>query len=277
MRWFRHNKGRFVFLMFLVGVVIAVGLPLLGLELGLALALALGFPSFIYGSVQFADASDTIGKLLELEEALRSDTRRLEHQLSTRQLGPAPDFIAQIVEMVSGARRRVTICCDFPAYGAVTDRDEYTRYLNALQNLKGDVEVELLHLDENARRGIARDFYISDGSKAVTKRFADEAEFQRLVAKENEQALEEQFQGANTFETSFIMPLFFWIVDDDAVFSLRRLTKTGEDDVEVGFKTRDPTLVSSLRDIFTRYTQISAQYELVTKRPTAMAEPGRTG
>ena len=99
--------------MLLLGAAIGVLLPLLlDVELGLSFALALGVPSLIYGSVQFADASDTIGRLVELEEALRSDTRRLEQQLSTRQLGKAPDFISQIIAMLGTAERRVIICCD---------------------------------------------------------------------------------------------------------------------------------------------------------------------
>jgi hypothetical protein len=267
-RKFRQERGGlFIGLMLLLGVVIGVVLPLLlDVELGLALALALGVPSLIYGSFQFADASDTINKLFDLEKALRSDTERLEQQLPTRQLGNAADFLPQIIEMLGEAEKRVTICCDFPAYGAITHPDEHVNYASALRHLRRDVEINLLHLDEAAQRDIASDAHGRVGNSVIPEEFINnEAGFLDHIAETNKRALEEQFRDAKRFETSFVMPLFFWIVDSQAVFALRRITKTG--DVEVGFQTDDRVLIGALRDIFTRYVEMSGRYQLVNKLP----------
>jgi hypothetical protein len=249
--------------MFLLGAVIGVGLPLLlNVERGFAIALALGVPSLIYGSIQFADAADTIDKLA-----------RLEQQLPTRQLGTAPDFMRQIIKMLSGAQQRVIICCDFPAYGAITDASEYAQYVRAIRHLRRDVEIRLLHLDKDAQSEIAKDSYRRNGNKTSTGEFENNEDgFLRCIVEKNRSALEEQFRDAEKFETSFLMPLFFWIVDDEAVFALRQMTKKG--DGEVGFQTSDGTLIKALGDIFSRYTQMNEKYELTRKTPTVVVEPG---
>jgi len=71
------------------------------------------------------------------------------------------------------------------------------------------------------------------------------------------------------------MPLFFWIVDNEAVFALRRITDLG--DVEVGFRTSDKALVDALSDIFVRYIEMGNQYRLASLNSAATAEPTAAG
>jgi hypothetical protein len=267
--WFMANRGRFILLMLLLGALIGVPLWLGGADPGLALALALGFPSFIYASVQFSVAADTVSRLVKLDKARRSDTRRLEQQLSTRRLGGAPRFMSDIVGMLRGAKHEVMICCDFPAYGAASDSKAYDDYVKALRHLRRDVEIKLLVLDENVRRGIAEEFHSQAGNKSITDQFPGRDEFLTFVREKNTEALDGPFGDAEKIETSFVMPVFFWIVDDKAVFSLRRPAKTRE--VEVGFQTSDRQLISALKGVFQRYREMSADYRLVARAAAAPA------
>jgi hypothetical protein len=128
------------------------------------------------------------------------------------------------------------------------------------------VSVKLLCLDAKTRRKLATEFFLEDCNSAVTKKFKSEDEFLKTIAVSNKEALNEHFGGADKCETSLVMPLYFWIVDEEvAVFSLRRFPKAGAVE-EWGFQTRDGPLVEALKGIFDQYRMMSARYVLAESR-----------
>jgi hypothetical protein len=136
-------RAQFAAAMVVVGFGVYVVAWRLGLDPGLAVALALGLPSFIFALVQFYAADHTITRL-----------KGLEHQLSTRRLDEAPYFMTDIVNLLDGTKSddgEVLIFCDFPAYGAISNPDDYQGYLAAVCERSADVGVRMLCLDEATR------------------------------------------------------------------------------------------------------------------------------
>ncbi len=224
------------------------------LDIGLAVALALGVPSFAYAAVQFHVGNGTVDKLIELQ-----------HQMSTRRLDEAPHFMSDIIDLVHGAGRELLVFCDFPAYGAIADPPEYERYRAAVcdrANAEGTT-VRMLCLDEDSRQRLAGESYQEAPRAHGRARFRGVEDLQRAVQRVNAEAEQNYFTGVDKHQTSLVMPLYFWVGDREAIFSMRRYS--GERMVEVGFKTSDRPLLDAFRDIFNRYLEVDTDFELVRR------------
>jgi hypothetical protein len=205
----------------------------------------------------------------DLTTRLESDVRRLEQQLSTRRLGEAPQFLPEIVRLIQEAKEdgEIIIFCDFPAYGAASRPSDYAKYVNAIKTRRKGVQVKLMFLDEDDRQRLAREFYESNQTSELvdSSRFPTAEHFVDFVSDANERALGDAFRDAEPFPNPRVMPLHFWIVDGErAIFSLQRYKKRGVP--EVGFETRDRSLVASLRGIFQHYTEIQARLSARPRR-----------
>jgi hypothetical protein len=248
----------------------------------------LGALAIVLAAIQFADARHTLGNIEEvsgklegstndlqnLREDLTTSTKRLEGQLSTRWIGVFPDYLPQIVDLVGSATESVVIFCDFPAYGEFTKWDTYGKYAEVIRE-KGPL-VSLLCLDEDKRRALAEQ-QVSTGGGWESWRSAHEVQIgeyladqehdddpktisrQRLVSllcAGDARALRDEFGAAEKWTTSLVMPLYFWIVDNEkAVFGLAPFVQ--EKALEVGFRTVDGNLIGALNGIFSRYKEES--------------------
>jgi len=235
-----------------LAVLIFVSLWLSGLELGLTVALALGVPSFIYAAIQFDVGNGTVHRLIDLQ-----------HQLSTRRLDEAPFFLSNIAELLGKAEKEILIFCDFPAYGALSNPDDYKDYFEAIcRQVQADKpSVKILCLDESTRQKLAAESYRESESAKRKAGYRTEAQYLEAAKKENSEA--EVAFARLTRHTSLVMPLYFWVADGKAIFSLRRYA--GERMTEVGFATSDKPLIDALRGIFDRYVEVDQRYCLVKK------------
>jgi hypothetical protein len=249
------DRKLFVLLMVGIGALFFAGLLFFSdLDLGLVFGVALGIPSFIYASVQFAVAAGTVDGLIELKQ-----------QLSTKRLDEWPHFMRDISKLMKLAKKEIIIFCDFPAYGAVNSPRDYRRYLETIDHLRRDVDIKLLCLDEETRGKLARDFYADARNRKITSRYESPEYFLEKIQCLNNRALRRQFNDAETHETSFVMPLYFWIVDSEfAIFSIKRKFKNA-DVIEVGFQTSDRPLVEALSAIFEEYRELSKSHALYKK------------
>jgi hypothetical protein len=258
--------GKFAAAMVVLGFVIGVSLWFVhGVDHGLAVAIAFGLPTFIFAVHQFRDAHQTIHGLRSLSDRLEvavsgltgrldHDVRRLEQELSTRRLGEAPDFMADVARLIQEAKDgEIIIFCDFPAYTVVIGPSEYKNYVHAIKARKKGVQVKLMCADKDGRQDLAREFYGSHTSE-LESQFRTVEDFLHFVNDKNAHALDDPFGDADKCEISRVMPLHFWIVGDRAIFSLQRYTERGAH--EVGFQTRDRSLVKSLRGIFEHYAKL---------------------
>src|SRR5438105_2476331 len=237
---------KFTAAMVLLGLVIGVALWFVPkVEKGVVVAVAFGMPTFIYAVKQFRDARATIDEL-----------GRLEQELSTRLLGDAPRFLPELVRLIEEAKEggEIIIFCDFPAYTAATRPDHCAKYLDAIKTTrKKGIKVKLMFLDEDNRRKLAREFYESDQRSELPdpSQFPTTDDFLTFINTANFAALGDAFRDAEPFPITRVMPLHFWIVDGErAIFSFQRYKERVP---EIGFKTRDSSLVTSLRRIFDHY------------------------
>jgi hypothetical protein len=246
---------------------------------------ALGISALIFGAIQFGDAKNTIRNLESvssglttttdnvdgLREDLVNSTEDLKTQLSTRRVGVFPSFMPKIIELLDSANERITIFCDFPAYGDFSS--SYSReYAAAVR--KNAAKISLLCLCKDERKNLVnkqipgkhwtswrqehtkelREFLERLGRYRPDGLRIDRDELMEILNRRDTQALDGEFKQASVHETAQVMPLYFWIIDgEEAIFSLAPLIKASA--LEVGFRTTDSDLIEALEDIFERYRQ----------------------
>jgi hypothetical protein len=84
-------------------------------------ALLVGFCELVYAGIHAHNLKSMTGKL------------------STRYLGTFPEYLSEIAELLKGAKKRIDICCDFPAYGHFSNVDAFRSYRNVLSQKKIEV------------------------------------------------------------------------------------------------------------------------------------------
>jgi hypothetical protein len=96
-------------------------------------------------------------KLETIHDGLANTTQRLEAQLSTRRIGVFPDFLPDVIDLLETAAKEALIFCPFPAYGELSNPDEYSRYADVIRR-KGGLVPELSRAVRAAGwpRGVAR-------------------------------------------------------------------------------------------------------------------------
>lgn len=265
-------------------------------DLGQAIAVGIGLAGLLYALRQFEDAGATLeaigktdrslGKLARrldrsvggLEEKLADSVKELEGQLSTQELGKFPDFMPEIVSLLEGAKQRIVICCDHPAYGVFSNPRSYEDYVQVIRTkIRQDISVSLLCNDTRRRKELhatqiqtqgnwrtwqrkrrMRSFLLEHGAilekrlrHRVWPELIKEDEFLEVLAHTDERALSDVFDGIpveDKVTTDQVLPLYFWMVDGaandaKAVFALAPLAKGA---LEVGFRTENPGLIRAL-------------------------------
>jgi hypothetical protein len=107
-------------------------------------------------------------------------------------------------------------------------------------------------------------------SESAKRKAGYRTEAQYLKAAEKENAKTEVAFARFIRHTSLVMPLYFWVADEKAIFSLRRYAS--ERMTEVGFATSDKPLIDAFRDIFNRYVEVDEKYCLVKKSEEATVD-----
>jgi hypothetical protein len=258
----RPTRRAFSGIMALLAIGIFVPLRLLDVDIGLATALALGVPSFVFAAIQFNVGNGTVAKLVDLQ-----------HQMSTRRLDEAPHFMDDIVDLLGKPGREILIFCDFPAYGAISNPDEYESYLRKICERSQDATVKMICLDDEPRQKLAAEGYRDAPTAKRKAGYKTEFSYLEAVREKNSEAEETQLAHVERHKTSLVMPLYFWVVGREAIFSLRRYA--GDRMVEVGFRTSDRPLIDAFRDIFNRYLEVDEKYERIKRQGEGtVGEPG---
>lgn len=211
-----------------------------------------------------------IWHLLELKHAIERITK-VENGLSTQYLGEYPAYFDRIARLVGGAKRSITILCDFPAYGVFSEPLIAEDYFHSLRKRRPFTNVDVTTLDGDARRRLLDTLFpaaewsnwAADPAKA-----AKVAEFLRLHAVPSErvrtrddllhvvgdvhsEALRDIFLG-KAREVPGDFPIYFWVADcREAIFTIANPIEGGEH----GFYTSDRSLIQSLLDIRKRYVK----------------------
>lgn len=266
-------------LLSVLGVILGTVAIVVGL-VGIVIALMLGgdqIASMQRVHEEQMDAVTKVGQsqLNELEHVhagLETTLDKVRGDVATHYIGQFPDIVEDIVRVIESADRQLTIFCDLPAYGVVSNPEWFAKYTEAIRDRVRDdrVDVCMVHLDKTARRaGLERQFYESweticknpnvEGfieSRGRTIASLDKEGFIGLVEREQVDALNAFKQAAGTremkaAETGAIMPMYFWIANGKrAVFALTQWERNAR---EVGFWTRSENLIKAMQGIYDRY------------------------
>jgi hypothetical protein len=229
-------------------------------------------------SANWQRASESIGLLFAILALVVGvyhliEIRRASKALSTRYVGEFPHFLPEIVNLISSARRHITIFCDFPGYGDFSAPAAALDYRHVIERqIQKGLTVELLCLDSTARARYAEEqFPVSEWSnwKENPDRRARVKAFLRAhtVVDDDKICLADLLKlmeavDRHTLQTVFLrrarelpidMPIYFWVADGRrAVLSFPALAEKA---VERGFLTSDHALVQALLEIRERYTR----------------------
>jgi hypothetical protein len=134
----------------------------------------------------------------------------------------------------------VVICCDFPAYGSLSNPDAFLAYHQAIaKKIARKVPVEIACLGpETRRKNVTRKQFSKSGpwEKMKLDRQEDlkkyltvhrgnddtsnltEDEFIQMIVDEDTLTLQGPFGGATKHELRDRPPVYFWLIDDAMVF-----------------------------------------------------------
>jgi hypothetical protein len=258
----------------------------------------LAFTAIVFAMVQFLDAREGEQDLRTIEKAMETAVDRL----STRAIGPFPDNLDDVVELITGAKSSVQILVDFPGYGQYSQPELHQQYLEALSEAasRPNVKFQLIsydhaltetetklelpedltnlqHKDKDRFVGYLKANGI-DAKNVPRTRKALET-LLRTQQNENLQTLESQIKHRDKLEHKYLcerVPLFLWLIDKrEAVFTFKNLERN---DQTYSIRTTDGWLVNNLGSYF-EHTFVTASpsftrqlaYKLVNL-PNALAD-----
>lgn len=229
------------------------------------LGLVVGVVAIPYGAHK---GHQQIKQMREMRKGLEVAITDLKGEVETHYIDNFPDFIPQIVDLLGEATEEITIFCDMPAYGVVSDPHGFRQYARAIEDKAEEgVVVRMLHLD-GPGRGATRKIEFRDPWEKLSQEervatFLDKSKvkldggdpkngFLTLIETRQVNALKTfKEAGVDADQTDLIMPLYFWIIDGKkAVFAL---TEFSEEAHEAGFWTRSEKLIGAMEGIFERY------------------------
>lgn len=257
-------------------------------------ALAIAVVALGFAVRQYSDARIQIEKLVTTGEGVNDARLRLDsvvdrldtvaQALPTRALGAWPSYLDDLAKMIDRTETGLTILCDYPAYGVMSNPEGYRKYRRAIETqLVAGATVRAIFLDREKRTAINDEFFpheqdwdeaYREGVDTFMKRerdpnaaaleqmtqsdlleqldACDEAMLQSL---ESAALLGKNHRGVRVLfcrETASLMPLYFWMRDGaEAVFAIALLAEGKHK--EIAFVTSDPNLIAALEGAFQRY------------------------
>lgn len=249
-----------------IGVLLGVGVSIEVIGFGIGVVgLLISVVAILAGTIQ---GKKQLGKLDKVSSGLQDGIKQLRGDVQTHYVAPFPDFISEIVKILTPAEEQITIFCDLPAYGVVSSPDNHREYVELIEaKAKEDIPVRMLHLNEGARLASLENQFkgtwaalsgqacVSDFVKATGGPPGGKDPRAGFLARVQERQTETlrvfEAAGVTTVSTGLIMPLYFWIADGDrAVFALTEFSVQAD---EVGFGTASDKLMDAMKGIFGRY------------------------
>jgi hypothetical protein len=194
--------------------------------------------------------------------------------MPTHPIGPFPDCIRHIASLMEKANKEIIILCDFPAYGSFSAPHDFLPYRQVIEQkidkglkveitcLKSERRIDLIHEQfskgerewETWKRRHVQEF-LKAHHRDVTVEELTYTQFTSFLEEENLRILRmfrEAFtkDDAKIHEVDAHIPIYFWIVDDSAIFTIPIFSKTA---IEHGFQTSDKDIIRGFRAIRDRY------------------------
>jgi hypothetical protein len=266
---------------------IGLALELFGLVLGIvALALAIWHLREIKGiSRETHRQQEEAGRQTTELHSLADRLEEIRGSLSTRYIGEFPHYISDLAHLIGRAEENILICCDIPAYGHFSDRQNWVEYSYEIQKKANDgITIQLACFSEQGRlRNHYEQFstdeqlwnqwkrdpkakeHLNQFLKSHKSKVEIEAltmmQFANLLEETDKQMLNGPFVNATLYEIDGYIPMYFWLVDkNEAIFAIPSFTNTQS---EYGFRTSDPKLISALVEMGEHYRSAFEKEQLV--------------
>ena len=231
------------------------------------------------------DLKTTKTDVLKATDETHQTLKLVQLAMSTRSLGPFPDFVDDVERLVDGAQRNLIIASDFAAYGEFDGKGTTIRQaIEKRVNAKLPVHLTLL---SQAKRDQARQAQfpkatwassIAPGSPSrdhilnflsshgVDKSDPTHDDLIEALTKYDEVVARQMFRGADIVETAVDMPVLFWIADGKRAVVIVQGYGGKE---ESAFWTTDPGLIIALQSLADRYRQYRAAPRPASTKPPA--------
>lgn len=239
----------------------------------------------VFGVVTFLVGVEAFVLQLWSSEQGHAQMTEIARSVTTRYVGPFPDYLADVLDLARGARRRLWIMADCVDHGSFSDpvlfKSVRREIEDAAQNR--DVSVQILVCGEPApisrsspwwgytfeealtKGGFKEclDFYCKYNHKKPEELPNDDATYRKMLLDDYEK-VEKGFRTAGADIRPAAQPgpkagahqndkepgLFFWLQDDkEAVFILAH---TGPNSQGLAFRTRDSSLIKIIESTFQR-------------------------
>lgn len=208
--------------------------------------------------------------IYQYRQAVAQEDRitQIANAISTKNIGPFPNNITYINDLIRGTKHSLWVMTDIPAYGQFSNPAGYSDYrgnMDKIAHPKSGIELKLLvYNSERRSQAFADQFKRIEDFKEFQKqdRFKNYFDFWKKTKpvpnnkKELRAILEAEHLdlkchlaklGVELHETGTTLPLFVWVSDEkEAIFSFINYP---ENSSEVSFHTNDKELVNVLLKI----------------------------
>ncbi len=206
----------------------------------------------------------------------------IQKALSTRYLDEFPAYLPHIIEIISNAKKEVTIVCDVPAFAGFIDSANWLHYRQIIERkIHEGVTIDLICYNGNKRCQIhseqfaqAREnwnHWIKDPKifskletflrNSVSEKNIDNLtyqDFEDMIENLHKSAIQYSFSGARIYEVEIDLTNYFWIVDKNkALFAIPTYSKPKHGFLTYGFVTSDPRFISALISLKERYKNLT--------------------
>jgi hypothetical protein len=191
--------------------------------------------------------------------------------LPTHDIGEFPEYVDELAKMIRKAKHRIIVVCDVPCYCTFSDRTLWGKYWSALYEAKQrgvdskSPSISLTWMDAQCRKMVLEEqfgrgsewktgiekqlttFLAAEGSTETVETL-DYDKFETIVEQAHITAIE-QMRHPYTEVHRSPLHLYFWIVDDEAVFAIPNYVDRGKGRA---IYTRDSSIIGGLEAIHER-------------------------
>lgn len=232
-----------------------------------------------------AEQTNIIVEMQKHAATQASSIVEIQQSLSTKFIGEFPSYMDDLIALIEGANRCVTIVCDYVGYGLFSNREQFLQYSQAIQiKINAKVNVRYVLLDKKRRSELhdAQFAKYTRDKKAwerwreehrtrletfckfyacgCTSADIDNAAFKAALEGAELELLDTVFRGGDLREIDFQTSVYFWIRDESEV--IFTIPSFSEEAKEFGFRSTDEPLIKSFLGIYDRYSRMARPLEL---------------
>jgi hypothetical protein len=241
-------------------------------------SLALAVVAIVYAyfhTHKLDNVANNLDNVTKLNDRMSGNLTEIAKSLPTQNIGAFPDYVKRIADLINSATKEVIVVCDSPCYCAFSDRNLWAEYQGALFKAKERFvaktlpSMSLAWMDAPCRKAVLKEQFDppekqnwKEGIEEKLKRFLESEaslhnytadtvtylQLEHLVERVHENFIQ-SMGSVPTIPVHVTLHLYFWIIDDEAVFAFPKYAEGGK-----GYAvwTRDPKIIEGLKAIHAR-------------------------